>query len=195
MNQFSLRREFLRKILHIVVLVFPLFLLEFGKSICFPYFLVISILFILFDIFRIKNSGVKLFYDRYFSIVTKKYEVDKLTSASYVFLSLIIVVLLFDETSAAAALTIMILSDPIASLVGRVFGNLKLIGNKTLEGSIAFFISSVIILLLYNFEAFEVLIVSMGATLIELFSKKIRIDDNFLIPLISAILLFVLQNI
>ena len=192
MNQFSLRREFLRKILHIIVLVFPLLLLEFGKSICLPYFLVISILFILFDIFRIKSGAVKIFYDRYFSIVTKKYEVDKLTSASYVFLSMIIVVFLFDEVSAAAALTIMILSDPIASLVGRVFGNLKLIGNKTLEGSIAFFISSIIILLLYNFEVFEVLFVSVGATLIELFSKKIRIDDNFLIPLVSATLLFVL---
>ena len=192
MNQFSLRREFLRKILHIIVLVFPLLLLEFGKSICLPYFLVISILFILFDIFRIKSSAVKIFYDRYFSIVTKKYEIDKLTSASYVFLSIMIVVFLFDEVSAAAALTIMILSDPVASLVGRVFGNLKLIGNKTLEGSLAFFISSIIILLLYNFEVFEVLFVSVGATLIELFSKKIRIDDNFLIPLVSATLLFVL---
>ena len=157
-----------------------------------PYFLIISVLFLLFDVLRIKNDSIKVFYDKYFNIVTKKYEADKLTSASYVFLSLLIVVFLFDEASASAALMIMILSDPVASLTGRIFGNFKLVGDKTLEGSIAFFIVSVIILLLFNFEAFEILLVSIGATLIELFSKKIKIDDNLLIPLISASLLFFL---
>ena len=192
MNQFSLQREFLRKILHLAVIIFPILLLKFGKSICMPYFLIITVLFLLFDVLRIKNDSIKVFYDKYFNIVTKKYEADKLTSASYVFLSLLIVVFLFDETSASAALMIMVLSDPVASLAGRIFGSFKLVGDKTLEGSIAFFIISVIILLLFNFEAFEILLVSIGATLIELFSKKIKIDDNLLIPLVSASLLFFL---
>ena len=144
------------------------------------------------DIVRLKNSQVQLLYNKYFSIVTKEYECNNLTSASYVFLSLLIVVSLFSETVAAAALMIMILSDPIASLVGRYFGKFKLVGEKTLEGSIVFFIITAIVLINFEFTSFKVIFVASGCTLIELFSKEINIDDNLLIPLVSAGLLFIL---
>ena len=86
----------------------------------------------------------------------------------------------------------MILSDPIASLVGRSFGKFKLVGEKTLEGSIVFFIITAIVLINFEFTSFKVMFVASGATLIELFSKEINIDDNLLIPLVSAGLLFIL---
>ena len=190
MNHFSFQRELLRKSLHVVVIIFPLLLLEFGKVVCLPYFLIIALSFIVLDISRLKFKQVKKLYDKCFSIITKDYEQAKLTSASYVFLSLLITTFLFNEPIAASGLIIMILADPMASLFGRVFGNFKLVGNKTIEGSIAFFIAASIVLLSLGFSAYHVIIVALGSTSIELFSQKIKVDDNLLIPLVSSGLLF-----
>ena len=63
--------------------------------------------------------------------------------------------------------------------------------NKTLEGSISFFIISVIVLSAFGFSSETILYVSIFCTLIELISNKIKIDDNLLVPLSSAILLFI----
>ena len=143
------------------------------------------------DIFRLKYKQIQLLYDRYFGSVTKNYERNNLTSASYVFLSLLITVSLFDEGIASAALMIMILSDPIASVIGIIFGTFILVGEKTLEGSITFFIITAIVLISFKFTSFQVILVALGATLIELFSKEVNIDDNLLIPLVSAGLLVI----
>jgi dolichol kinase len=98
---------------------------------------------------------------------------------------------LFDEGIASPALMIMILSDPIASVIGIIFGKFKLVGEKTLEGSITFFIITAIVLISFKFTSFQVILVALGATLIELFSKEVNIDDNLLIPLVSAGLLVI----
>ena len=74
MNQFSFQQELLRKFLHLSVLIFPILLLRYGKNNCLPYFFVISFLFLLMDIFRLKYKQIQLLYDRYFGAVTKKYE-------------------------------------------------------------------------------------------------------------------------
>ena len=192
MSQFSFQRELLRKSLHLIVIIFPLLLLEFGKVVCLPYFLTISLLFIALDISRLKFTQVEELYNKFFAIVTKDYEQSKLTSASYVFLALLITTFLFNESIAAAGLIIMILADPMASLFGRVFGNFKLVGNKTIEGSIAFFIAASIVLLSLGFSAYHVIVVALGSSCIELFSQKIKVDDNLLIPLVSSSLLFIL---
>ena len=192
MTQFSFQRELLRKSLHLVIIIFPLLLLEFGKTVCLPYFLSISLLFIALDISRLKFAQVEELYNKLFAIVTKDYEQSKLTSASYVFLALLITTFLFNEYIAAAGLIIMILADPMASLFGRLFGNFKLVGNKTIEGSIAFFITASIVLLILGFSSYYVIIVALGSTCVELFSKEIKVDDNFLIPLLSSSLLFIL---
>ena len=78
--------------------------------------------------------------------MTKNHEKINLTGASYVFISLIIVNLFFSEKIVIVSLLIMSISDPIAAIVGRWVGQLK-IYNKTLEGAIAFFIATSIILI------------------------------------------------
>ena len=85
----------------------------------------------------------------------------------------------------------MSFADPCASLAGHYFGQFK-IYTKTLEGSIAFFIIASTILIFFSTPYIDVIIVSSICTIAELFSKKIKIDDNFLIPVIGAILLFLL---
>ena len=188
--EFSYKREILRKILHLSTCVFALMLLYFGKKICIPVFLSLAIIFFTLDFLRLKNKHIQRLYNNFFGIVTKHYEEIHFTSASYVFLSLIIVAIVFEVRIASAALLIMSLSDPIASIIGRAYGKFYIF-DKSLEGSITFFIVSVMILLSFDFSSDVILSVAALCTLIELFSNKIHIDDNLSVPIAASVILFI----
>jgi len=188
---FSYKREVLRKIIHFSSSIFAFMLLFFGRDICLPIFIVISALFFIADSLRLKNQYVQNIYNIFFNIVTRDFEQKRITGASYVFLSIVVVTFFFDVRIAVASLLIMSFSDPIASLVGRAYGKFSIF-NKTLEGCISFFLISVIVLVSLGFSADTVLYVSIFCTLVELLSDKIQVDDNLLVPLSSAVMLFIL---
>jgi len=187
-------REILRKLFHLSTCIFPFLLYRYGKEVCFPYFFIFLISFILFDIGRQKSTFISSVYNYFFSILTRDYEQERLTGASYVCFSVIFVTFFFDEKIAIVSLLMMSIADPCASLFGQYFGRFK-IYTKTLEGSIAFFIISGSILIFFSIPYIEVIMVSLICTIVELFSKKIKIDDNFLIPLAGSMTLFFLQYI
>ena len=186
------KQEYLRKIIHLLIFFFGLFLLIFDLKYCLPIFLLISSSFILLDFLRINNNNLNIYYHKYFGFVTRSIEKDRMTSASYAFCSIMIVVLFFDKTIAACSIMILSISDVVASYIGVKFGKFKLLDNKTLEGSIAFFISTAIILLFFNFTSYQVILVSFGCTIIELLADKFKLDDNLGIPVIAAMLLTIL---
>ena len=74
-----------------------------------------------------------------------------------------------------------------------VFGKTKLF-NKTLEGSMAFFLTTFTILFFFNFNLLEIFIVSSIATIVELFSTY-RYNDNILIPLVTCSAIYLLKII
>ncbi len=163
-------------------------LLYLGKEICLPIFLLITMIFLLADYMRIKNLKFKKIYNIFFKIVTRPVEENYLTGATHVFLSILIITILFDVKIACASLLIMSFSDSAGALVGRYFGKFKIL-DKSLEGSISFFIVSVLVLLSFNFSIDKILYVSLVCTVVELLSSKIKVDDNFSVPLSAAVLL------
>jgi dolichol kinase len=56
---------------------------------------------------------------------------------------------LFGKEVATIALTVMLISDSAAALIGRSIGKVKIYENKTLEGTLAFFCTAIIINLLF----------------------------------------------
>lgn len=83
-----------------------------------------------------------------------------------------------------AILTVTI-SDAFATLIGISFGKTKIFGNKTLEGSFAFFILTFLILLFFV-NIFLAALIALITSLVELFSKNF---DNATIPLAVIFLL------
>ena len=191
LQSFSYRREVLRKLIHLSSSFFSFMLLYLGKEICLPIFLSITIIFLLADYMRIKNFKFKKIYNIFFKIVTRPAEERHLTGAAHVFLSILIITILFDVKIACASLLIMSFADPAGALLGRYFGKFKIL-DKSLEGSISFFIVSVLVLLSFNFSIDKILYVSLACTVVELLSNKIKIDDNFSVPLLAAILLTII---
>lgn len=115
-----------------------------------------------------------------------------LTGAFYVLLAAICCAFLFTDLVSVTALTIMLVGDTAASLIGRYWGTLKFWG-KTVEGSAAFLVSSIIAVsvLGYAINAPEHFYpVALGAaligTVVEAVSGKLRIDDNLSVALAAG---------
>ena len=114
------------------------------------------------------------------------------TGAIYVLTSALLCLCFFGKEVAAIALTVMLISDSAAALVGRSIGKIKIYKNKTLEGTLAFFLTAVIINLLffpiYPFGG-ESVIACLVATLAEVYEDKIEIDDNLSVPIFFSVML------
>ena len=101
------------------------------------------------------------------------------------------------ENQAVIMISVAILgvSDPLAAVVGRRYGRTELVNGRSLQGSLTFLGSGVLVsgvllrLVQPNLSIQDVLFASVCSSLLaalaELFSKKI--DDNLSIPLAAAL--------
>ncbi len=156
---------------------------------------VISIFFILFDILKARFRPFKSFILGVFGKVLRESELGGgMTAATIVFASASFTILVFRQEIAIAALVFLSLGDSSAALVGKHFGRIKLVGNRTLAGSLAALntclLASLAILWLspqfgWKLTPMTLLVGAVVATLSELFD--LPLDDNFRIPVFSAL--------
>lgn len=182
----------LRKIIHIDSVIFPFAILIFDKKIYLPIIAFFFGAFLTAEFFRFEIKSFRLFFKEFFGGLIKHPENKKFTGATWVCFSAFFIALFFDKYIASFSMFLLCLSDPISALVGKFAGKHKIYKNKTLEGSIVFFIVS--ILISYFFPLFDMKIkitVSLIVTLVELFSGE-DLDDNLIIPFSSAFLLTIL---
>ena len=181
-------QEVYRKIIHISSSVIALFLSYFGKDVLLPWMLVVAILFPALDYSRKHILFLKNIYFAFFRNVTRPSEFHALSGASWIFMGAGITAYMFNEKTAVIALLVMSLSDSAAALIGIKYGNTRLF-SKSLEGSLAFFITTyMIIFTLSPASMILTLIVTCCATIIELFSFP-KLNDNIIIPVVTALTL------
>ena len=77
--------------------------------------------------------------------------------------------------------------DGFATIIGTYFGRHKIVGKKSLEGSLAFFIGSALTLYLFIGSLHVSFIVAFLAMLVEL----MPIDDNLAVPVFSSAILYI----
>jgi len=198
-NDKIFRKELMRKAIHLSSLWIPAAIYFMPKFILIPILLIILIGNILLEYGNFKRYpwARKSFGILFFRTLRNKEtsrEHFQFTGAIYVLVSSLLCMCLFDKAIAAIALTVMLISDSAAALVGRSIGKIKIYKNKTLEGTSAFFFSALIInLLFYQVYPFGLksVIACLVATLAEVFEDKIEIDDNLSVPIfMSAVLAF-----
>ena len=190
----AFRKELVRKAIHLSSLWIPAAIYFMPKIVLIPILLVILIGNVILEYgnFKKYSWARKSFGVLFFRTLRNKEmsrEHFQFTGAIYVLLSSLLCLCLFPKEIAAIALTVMLISDCAAALVGRSIGKIKIYKNKTLEGTLAFFISAVLINLLfypvYPFS-FVSLIACFVATLAEVYEDKIEIDDNLSVPIFFA---------
>jgi dolichol kinase len=193
------KEEIYRKAIHMSSLVYPIFYYFNDSKQCIV--TISSFIFVLLmgvDYIRGRSKKLNGFFIRYLGFALRERESSKFTGATYFMLGALCAFLFFQKQIAIISVFILVIADTAASIVGIIYGRHKLVGNKSLEGASAFFISSVIISCIGSFvcgiHVFPLLIASLVVTIFELLSVDIGIDDNILIPLgygiCSTILIF-----
>lgn len=196
-NDKSFKKELLRKAIHLSSLWIPAAIYFMPKIVLIPILSIILIGNIILEYgnFKKYSWARKSFGVLFFRTLRNKEmsrENFQFTGAIYVLTSAILCLCFFGKEIAMIALTVMLICDSAAALVGRSIGKVKLYKNKTLEGTLAFFVSAVIInLLFWPIYPFTVksLIACLVATLAEVYEDKIEIDDNLSVPIFFSVIL------
>jgi dolichol kinase len=191
--------EVVRKAIHLFSLSIPTIYFFITKQFAICLLVPVTGAFILIDIARYYNPSVAQWFYRWFGWLLRRHETNiskkKLNGASNVLISSLLSVLLFPKVIAINAITILIIADTTSALVGRRFGRHRFLA-KSLEGSMAFFISAVVVVLVapkIDHVLMEYIIGFVAAavgTVVE--ALPLKIDDNLSIPLSVGCSLWVL---
>ncbi|MCZ7558182.1 MAG: dolichol kinase [Bacteroidia bacterium] len=186
----SFRSELLRKSIHMTSLSIPVAYAMISKDLALLILIPMTAAFLIADVLRTFHAPSFRLYERIFGHMLRAHEKTQekktLNGATWVLISATFCVLVFPKLITITAFAILIISDTVAALIGRRFGTKKYRG-KTLEGSSAFVLSAIIVILFtpkltHSPGEYAIAIVSavIGA-IAEVFSFDI-IDDNFAIP-------------
>lgn len=109
----------------------------------------------------------------------------------YILLAALICSVCFAKTAAAVALAVMLVSDACAALFGRFFGTFRFANGKSAEGTSAFFVSALVILssLAAKCPLPAAVFIAAAAAAAEFAEKRLKIDDNLSVPLITGFML------
>ncbi len=198
----SYTQEILRKMIHLCSLSIPIIYSYIDRTTA---LILLSCIFIPFfggDIARRFIPALNRLVHRFFGGMMRPHELDEkrflLNGATYVLLSALLCVIVFPKVIAITAFSILIVSDISSALIGRKFGKTPFF-DKSLQGTMAFWITAWgvvgVIASLAHAPLEYVLIGSVAAFfggIVEAASTRLKMDDNFSIPLSVGCLMWLL---
>lgn len=142
------------------------------------------------------ETGAKKWYIK----ITKrifKAKPGKIMGDTWFLLGIALAILFFSKSIAICVLLFCVFGDAASAIIGTKWGSIKLIGKKSLQGSLAHL--SICLLLgfaLANLPGFTlpILLILVGAsvaTIVELI--PIPIDDNLTIPVITGVVMEIIK--
>jgi dolichol kinase len=211
------KEEIARKLLHLFALLMPAgiyYIPKYTGTWMIPP-VILGALFIgsvIIEKMRQLSPGIQELFFKLFGSMLRKEETKQTTGSTWVIGAAFICSIIFrnEPQVALMVLTIFILGDAVAALVGMSIGKIK-IGKKSLEGSLACFL----LCMFFFYAVFPfipgllapyggrlplmvALITSLTVTVFELvplkITPKIIINDNLAVPVIAGLLLRLLMN-
>jgi dolichol kinase len=137
---------------------------------------------VLMDLVRLRSEALNRLFFRAFAALASPREREKM-SVTWPLLGMLLVLLFAPGTVVVPAILVFAVSDPSASVIGRLWGKHR-VGKGTLEGSAAFFITAVAVLIPFVGVSVALPVAAVVAAL-EVFSMGL--DDNFVIPIATAL--------
>ncbi len=201
-TQITYQQEIYRKLIHFSSIIIPVVYTSTDHLRMLVVLLPVTALFIALDMLRHYDNKLKALTMNFLGDLIRDGEKDgeakRLSGASFTLLAACICIFLFPKIVAITALIVAAVADPIAALIGRKFGKKEFLG-KTVEGTLAFILSGVMVVFAVSEVAHEnVLFIVSGsvavclAAVMEAASKVIHIDDNFSVPVIMGFFMGIL---
>lgn len=195
-GQISIRAEIKRKLIHLSSLWIPFIYLFLDKVAMIYAVGSVALIALSIESLRTRSKKFNSLFIKAFKQILRKDELNisqQMTGAGYFMFASFLTIFIFSKEIAIISLLILIICDTFASIVGRLWGRDKIL-NKSFQGFLAFLICGIIIVSIsdYYFFLYNIPMLLSGysalfivATL-ELFSSKLKMNDNFIIPLFFA---------
>jgi len=185
-----------RKGWRLLGLVFPILYILTSREITLFYTSVTLGIFLLGDLFRFLNSDFNHWLFIRFKLILKAEEKKRfLTTTTTFLISSLLTIVFFKKEVAIYSLSFLIIGDAASALIGTYVGRIK-IKNKSLEGSLAFFITCLISAALLNklsklsLPLPALLIGALTGAVVEVL--PLPLDDNFTIGLSCGIVMTII---
>jgi dolichol kinase len=178
-----------RKLYHLVGgLVLLSFYYLLGRDRALLFYAALFIVVLALDLMRLRMPAVNRFIFTRFRSFIRTSEEHKLTGTAPYVLGVGLTLYLYRTDLAALAICFLAFGDVAASTIGERYGRTK-IGNKSLEGSIAFVVAAVSAGFLLSLAGISVIygLILAGAIIaasVELL--PLPVNDNLVIPLVSG---------
>ncbi|MEW6654559.1 MAG: diacylglycerol/polyprenol kinase family protein [Bacteroidota bacterium] len=194
------RDEFFRKGIHMVSLSIPTIYYFVAKELALSILIPLMALSLAIDYGRYYSKTLENFVKKFFGFLMRKHEWDKkkknLSGATYVLISAVFVIIIFPKVFVVTAFAVLIIGDIAAALIGRRFGKTKFLF-KSLQGTIAFFVFSCIVVLIApkiegNLTEYLIGIFAVAVGAIAENVSGTWADDNFTIPVSVCVTMWLL---
>jgi dolichol kinase len=204
------KEEIARKLLHLFALLMPtgiFYIPKFNLPWYIPTIALGALLLgsVVIEFLRFKHPAIQKMFFKFFGSMLREEESFKTTGSTYVIGAALLCSIIFYKHPHISfiVLSLFILGDAIAAIVGLSIGKIKIFGKKSLEGSVACFLLCLI--LFYGafpfvpglFDAWNgkppvllAFITALSITLFELIPLKVTaklvINDNLAVPVIAG---------
>lgn len=153
---------------------------------------------VVFELIRLRAPGVNRWFLSVFKPLLREKEASRFTGTSYSLTAAFIAFLVFPRDIAVLALVFLAVGDAMATIVGKRMGKRRLIGKKTLEGSLACLISCIAVGLIGYYAGLDIALLailagSLGATIAE--AVPLPVNDNLTLPLFAGLVMAAVQCI
>ncbi len=118
----------------------------------------------------------------------RKNEMHHIASYVYTLSATLLIAMLFSQTILVISIFVGLMADAMAALIGKRYGKIKLTRNRTLEGTLAGFITTFVVVILTTQNILISLAVSSAVALFDI-SNIIELNDNIIFPILSALIL------
>lgn len=179
-----------------LAVIFPIAYLYWDKSIILWITGIIGAIFLSIDILRLISNKINFIFFEKIKVIFKKKERKSFSSITLFFIAMFIVILIFSKSIAIISIMYLIFGDVFAKFFGLEFGKIRL-WHKTLEGSTAHLVACLLVgYVMFPFldlPVWQIIIAAFIATLAEVFPSNI--NDNFIVPIATAVSLYIMQII
>lgn len=203
----GLKSELKRKALHLTGLTVPALYAVAGKDFTLSFIAFAFAAFVVLEPFRIIEelrdriklrlrlinpdmaAGIEVL-EKHVRDIERVHERDGVAAHIYFALASLIVIYFFSGAIAIAAVTLATLGDALAAIVGKNFGRHRFSNGKSLEGSLAYFLTGLLVITpLLGVKA--ALFGSLAGALVEFY--ELPPDDNFSNQVCVALALYLLS--
>ena len=141
-----------------------------------------------FDLVRLRVPGVNAFFFKAFPSLASPREAKQAASSTWYVCGVVLAYAFFPSRIAVPAIVVLALADPMASIVGRLWGRRR-VGNGTVLGSLVFLFVALAVLSAF-FGPASAVVPALVVTCVEVLPW--RLDDNLTVVVGGATVLWLM---